>query len=83
MKLRKAPFEQIESGRKTIELRQFDGKRNKIKVGDTIVFTDTESGETLRADVLKLHRFDSFKDLYSSLPLLKRGYTEDNVLFVK
>ena len=79
MKLNPAPFEMIKGGKKTIELRLYDEKRRIINVGDKIVFTNTESGEELTVEVVKLHIFDSFEELYSSLPLLKCGYTESDV----
>ena len=64
MKLNPAPFEMIKSGQKTIELRLYDEKRQLVNIGDEIVFTNTVTGETLQTKVLKLHRFDSFVDLY-------------------
>lgn len=79
MKLRPEPFAKIKSGTKTIELRLYDEKRQKIQVGDVIIFTSTESGEQIRSIVKKLHRFDSFEALYKSLPLLKCGYTPEDV----
>lgn len=79
MKLNPSPFKMIKSGQKTIELRLFDEKRQQINVGDTIVFTNASSGETLSTKVLKLHKFNSFDELYKSLPLLKCGYTSKNV----
>jgi ASC-1-like (ASCH) protein len=75
MKLQPSPFEKIKSGEKTIELRLFDEKRQQIKEGDQIVFSQTDTGEILMTRVLKLHRFDTFEALYSNLPLLKCGYT--------
>ena len=79
MKLNPAPFAMIKSGKKTIELRLFDEKRQKIKEGDTVTFTNTADGETLVATVKKLHRFDSFAELYKTLPLLQCGYTPEDV----
>ena len=79
MKLNPSPFEMIKSGHKTIELRLFDEKRQQIKTGDQIVFTNTTTGETLFTSVAKLHLFDSFEELYQSLPLLQCGYTTDNI----
>ena len=79
MNLKKSPFEMIKSGNKTIELRLFDEKRQKISLGDNIEFTNTQTGEVITAEVLALHRFDSFKELYESLPLTKCGYTEKNI----
>ena len=79
MKLRPSPFERIKNGEKTIELRLYDEKRRKIRVGDVIVFENTESGETLERIVSALHRFDSFEALYEALPLLRCGYAEADV----
>ena len=79
MKLHASPFEMIKSGEKTIELRLYDEKRRKIKIGDEIQFTNTISGETISATVINLYRFDSFAALYRTLPLLQCGYTEEDV----
>jgi len=79
MKLKPSPFEKIKSGQKTIELRLYDEKRQQIKVGDGITFTNTSTGEQVRAIVRKLHRFDSFAELYRTLPLLQCGYTAEDV----
>ena len=79
MKLNPGPFAMIKSGIKTIELRLNDAKRQKIREGDMIVFTNTADGEQLEATVQKLHRFDSFEQLYQSLPLLQCGYTTEDV----
>lgn len=79
MKLHSSPFEMIKSGQKTIELRLFDEKRQQIQPGDTIVFTNTATGEALTAEVVKLHRFKSFEELYKALPLLQCGYTKEDV----
>lgn len=79
MKLDPSPFEMIKSGKKTIELRLFDEKRQKINPCDIIEFTNTQTGEVITAEVVGLHRFDSFKKLYGSLPLTKCGYTNDDV----
>ena len=79
MKLQPSPFEMIKSGKKTIELRLYDEKRQLIKPGDAIIFTNVSTGEELKKTVLRLHLFESFAELYNSLPLLKCGYTEGNV----
>ncbi len=77
MRLAPLPFAKIKSGRKTIELRLNDEKRRRIRVGDAIRFTETESGETLTVSVSALHHFDSFKALYHALPLTACGYSEE------
>ena len=79
MKLHASPFEKIKSGVKNIELRLFDEKRQTIKTGDDIIFTNTLSGEKMCATVKKLHLFDSFGELYEKLPLLQCGYTTEDI----
>ncbi len=79
MKLCPGPFGMIASGQKDIELRLYDEKRQKIKVGDTICFTNTETGEEMSKTVRKIHRFDSFAELYQTLSLLRCGYTAEDV----
>lgn len=80
MRLAAAPFAAIESGRKTIELRLWDEKRQRIAVGDEIVFSLVgEEGRTLVRRVVALHRFDTFEALYAALPLDRCGYTADEL----
>ena len=79
MNLSPSPFSKIADGSKTIELRLCDGKRQKITVGDTIVFTNTENGETISAFVCALHKFADFEELYKTLPLEKCGYDEQEL----
>lgn len=80
MNLHAAPFDMIARGSKTIELRLYDEKRRRIKVGDEIVFTHSnDATRTLRCRVIALHVFASFKELYNTLPLLNCGYTEADI----
>lgn len=79
MKLNPRPFGMIKNGEKTFEMRLFDEKRQQLKEGDEIIFTNNVTGETLNAKIMKLHRFDTFEELYSSLPLLQCGYTAAEV----
>ena len=75
MRLDPKPFDSIKSGRKTIELRLYDEKRQQIKIGDTIVFTDTHNEKNiLYTRVFNIYRFASFAELYKVLPLDKCGY---------
>lgn len=81
MKLNPIPFSQIACGMKTIELRLYDEKRKKIQIGDTLIFTHRENdSQTLTVEVTALHRFESFKKLYETLPLTKCGYSERTLL---
>lgn len=80
MKLHDAPYDMIKSGRKTIELRLYDEKRRMISVGDEIEFLNSKNPDmALHCRVLNIHKFPSFGDLYKELPLLKCGYTEEDI----
>ena len=83
MNLNPEPFEMIFSGQKTIELRLNDEKRQMIKVGDMIEFIQNETGEKLITNVIAIHRFASFAELYRELPLMKCGYTESDIATAK
>lgn len=77
MNLQHAPFTRISSGTKTVEMRLFDEKRALIKVGDSIEFTDLETGEKLVCTVANLHRYASFEELYAHHEKTSIGYAED------
>lgn len=79
MNLAPRPFEFIRSGRKTVEMRLNDERRQAIKVGDEIAFTHTESGEILFAEVTALYPFDSFDKLYSMFTPEVLGYAKDEI----
>ena len=80
MNLQTIPFEMIASGIKTIELRLYDEKRRLIQVGDEIEFTHAKDlSRKLRCRVMAMHVFTSFAELYQHLPLMKCGYTEENI----
>ena len=74
------PYASIASGQKTIELRLYDEKRQSIQIGDQIRFTNTQAAsQTTLCEVVQLHIFKNFAELYESLPLLKCGYTPEDV----
>lgn len=80
MKLAHEPFGLVYDGVKTIELRLYDEKRQKVKIGDVIRFEDIEDDtEVVYLIVEDIYIFDSFKELYENLPLTECGYTEENV----
>lgn len=75
MKLPPEPFSLIASGKKTIELRLLDEKRQLISNGDILIFQNSQNPtETISCLVKKLHIFDDFESLYAALPLDKCGY---------
>ena len=61
MNLRKEPFERIAYGKKRVEMRLFDEKRQKLRIGDEILFLKERGGEeTLRAKIIGLYRYYHF-----------------------
>jgi ASC-1-like (ASCH) protein len=83
MSLRQAPFRAVASGKKVIEMRLYDPKRQLIRVGDSIRFTLVGRDESATALVVGLHYFPSFAELYAALlPLVGKaglGYAEGDV----
>lgn len=66
LKLATEPFNAIVSGNKTIESRLYDAKRQKIQIGDRIIFTNRDNSEqTVTAEVVGLLRCATFRDLFS------------------
>jgi len=59
------PFENIKKGLKKMEIRLFDEKRQKIKIGDIIkTINRKNSSEVLFTKVIGLSRFPSFEELF-------------------
>lgn len=80
MKLNSEPFDMIKQGQKTIELRLNDEKRCQVQAGDQIIFEHLDDlTQTIQVDVIALHPFPFFEELYQALPLLECGYTSNNV----
>ena len=66
LKLATEPFNAIISGNKTIESRLYDTKRQKIQIGDRIIFTNRDNSEqTVATEVVGLLRYATFRDLFS------------------
>ena len=79
MRLQHQPFLLIKSGRKTIEMRLNDNKRKLLNEGDMVEFTDVNTGEMLVCEVVKLHHYASFEELYKNHDKISIGYTDDEV----
>ena len=67
MTLRDAPFAAVASGRKRVEMRLYDPKRQSVRVGDEIRFTRAGGRESVTAAVTALRYFPSFAELYAAL----------------
>lgn len=79
MKLQNDPFESIKNGEKTIEMRLYDEKRKKIKIGDRIIFTNVATEEKIETIVIGLNMFSSFEELYKHFDKKEIGYKESEM----
>ena len=76
MTLHSGPFQAIASGRKTVEMRLNDERRQNLRVGDFIRFENKDTHETILCEVLELAHFPSFKELYEAYTPIEIGYLE-------
>lgn len=71
----------LKSGKKIIELRLFDEKRQKIKVGDEILFSDSSNqNDNFKAIVINLHRAESFEKLCKTITPEQAGFSSEKEL---
>ena len=68
MNLQPRYFNYIKNGTKRIELRLYDEKRSKIRLGDTIIFSNPE-GESLSTQVIGLLRYADFESLFQDFSI--------------
>ena len=78
LRLNPIPFEQIKKGVKTIEMRLYDEKRKQFKVGDVLIFKNRDNEVlTIKTEIINIHLFKSFEELYSQINKTKLGYLEN------
>lgn len=79
--LKPKPYNAMEKGYKTIEVRLDDERRQLLEIGDFIIFTNTEDKNKSLLTVIKdLKQYPSFKELYVDTPnKLDLGYLENEV----
>ena len=78
MKLNPKMFSYVCDGRKNVELRLYDEKRQLVKAGDTIMFRNTaDLSQTVEVTVCAVNWFDSFKSLYEHTDKISMGYGAD------
>lgn len=75
MNLRREYFERIADGSKIIEMRLFDEKRRRIRIGDQIEFAcDDSSGELLRTRVQGVYVYPDFDELVEDFTTAELGF---------
>lgn len=70
LKLQPRYFDYISNGTKRIELRLYDEKRQKINIGDTIIFQkEPELEVMLKVRVVGLLRYNTFEELFNDFDI--------------
>ena len=84
MQLQNKYYEFIRTGTKRIELRLFDEKRQKIQLGNEIVFmNNSDDSERIHVRVIGLLRYKSFEELFSDFDidiLADRSMTKEELM---
>lgn len=83
MKLNNGPFDSIKNGTKTIEMRLNDEKRQKLKVGDLIEFTNRATNEKISVRIKNLFKYDNFEELYKHFDKRELGYDDNDTIDYK
>ena len=79
MHLKAKPFNLIKNKQKRIELRLWDEKRRQMNIEDIISFENEETSEIIKAKIIALYIFPTFKELYQKFDKLELGYTSFEV----
>ena len=84
MSVRHKYFELIKSGQKDIELRAYDEKRKKVKIGDKFQLLDAENpDQSIICEVLNMHVAPDFESLFKKLDIKRSGFqTMDELIDV-
>lgn len=80
MNLNNDPFLKIVNKTKTIEMRLNDEKRQLLKIGDYIIFTNTMTNETIKCKIINLYPYRTFEELYQHFDSISIGYNEDDIV---
>ena len=70
-------FVSIKEGQKDIEMRLYNEKRRQISIHDHILFSDNSTKETLEVEVIGIHVYKDFFELYKHFEKTRLGYYED------
>ena len=81
MKLEDRYYNLLKSGKKTIELRLFDDKRQKIELNDEVMFVNINNqNESLKTIVLNLYKAENFEKLCDVIDIFKTGFNSKEEL---
>lgn len=77
MQLDPTPYSAIKEGRKQVEIRLNDPKRQLIASRDNILFVNRVTGESMTYKVIAKRTFPDFAALYRAYPAAQLGYLPD------
>lgn len=81
LKVNEKYYNMLKMGTKTIELRLFDKKRQTIKIGDMIEFSNNSNLEDrFSAEVINLHFAEDFASLCQKIEYNKAGFATNESL---
>jgi ASC-1-like (ASCH) protein len=66
MHLDQKPFSLIREGKKTIEVRLNDEKRQELRPNDLLLLVNREDESQLRITITAVHKYQTFKELFDS-----------------
>ena len=73
-----SPFNSIKNGKKDIEVRLFDKKRQIVTVGDKIIFNLLSNPEDIiSVGVSKIEVYDTFEELFEKYSPIRFGMNEE------
>lgn len=79
MKLESEFFDKVKSGEKSYEVRLYDEKRQKIGIGETIIFKRHPGLiDGVVVKVVDVKRFESFEQMAQTLSLKSVGFENKN-----
>lgn len=79
MTLHNEPFLKIKLGQKDIELRLCDEKRERVLIGDCVVFKNKDTNETLKRKVVGILKAELFSGLFDQGNTIQRaGFSVDS-----
>ena len=80
MYLNDKPFTKIKEETKTLELRLNDEKRQLLKIGDLIEFTNRTTLEKMLVIIENLYKFDSFEEYEKQSIILRDFKMNDEII---
>ncbi len=82
MRLVDFAFKAIKNRDKDIEIRLNDEKRQLINIGDIIEFTHIDTKEKIKVKVINIHKYKTFKELFSKFPNKRLGLKETDTYLI-